>query len=170
MLKYFGSPYMITILGILAAYFWGERVLVGTGLTCVFIAAVLAIIGYSINDTIVSFDRVRENLKASDDKKLDKKKLEEICNRSIQETFSRTLFTSITTLIPVVALTFLGSREIFTFNMAMLIGLVAGTYSSIFISMTTFMALEKFNIGKPKKTKRIYTDEFEEKKIKGINC
>ena len=135
-----------------------------------FIAAVLAIIGYSINDTIVSFDRVRENIKATDDKKLDKEKLYEIVNRSTQETFSRTLFTSVTTLIPVIALTFLGSREIFTFNMAMLIGLVAGTYSSIFISMTTFMALEKKNIGKPKKKKKIYTDEFEEKKIKGINC
>jgi SecD/SecF fusion protein len=135
-----------------------------------FIAAVLAIIGYSINDTIVSFDRVRENLKLVDDKKLDKEKLYEIVNRSTQETFSRTLFTSITTLIPVIALTFLGSREIFTFNMAMLIGLVAGTYSSIFVSMATFMALEKRNIGKPKKKKKIYTDEFEEKKIKGINC
>ena len=135
-----------------------------------FIAAVLAIIGYSINDTIVSFDRVRENLKAVDDKKLDKDKLYEVVNRSIQETFSRTLFTSVTTLIPVIALTFLGSREIFTFNMAMLIGLVAGTYSSIFVSMATFLALEKKNIGKPKKKKKIYTDEFEEKKIKGINC
>ena len=135
-----------------------------------FIAAILAIIGYSINDTIVSFDRVRENLKAVDDNKLDKVKLEEICNRSIQETFSRTLFTSITTLIPVIALTFLGSREIFTFNMAMLMGLVAGTYSSIFISMSVFLGLEKRNIGKPKKKKKIYTDEFEEKKIKGINC
>ena len=135
-----------------------------------FIAAVLAIIGYSINDTIVSFDRVRENLKAASDKKLDKEKLEEICNRSIQETFTRTLFTSITTLIPVIALTFLGSREIFTFNMAMLFGLVAGTYSSIFISMSVFLGLEKGNIGKPKKKKKIYTDEFEEKKIKGINC
>ena len=135
-----------------------------------FIAAVLAIIGYSINDTIVSFDRVRENLKAASDKKLDKEKLEEICNRSIQETFTRTLFTSVTTLIPVIALTFLGSREIFTFNMAMLFGLVVGTYSSIFISMSVFLGLEKGNIGKPKKKKKIYTDEFEEKKIKGINC
>lgn len=135
-----------------------------------FIAAVLAIIGYSINDTIVSFDRVRENLAKADSKKLDKDELERVCNRSIQETFSRTLFTSITTLIPVVALMILGSKEIFTFNMAMLIGLVAGTYSSIFISMGVFMFFEKKNIGKPKKQKRVYTDEFEEKKIKGINC
>lgn len=135
-----------------------------------FIAAVLAIIGYSINDTIVSFDRVRENLKIVDDKKLTKEKLEEVVNRSIQETFSRTIVTSVTTLIPVFALTFLGSNEIFTFNMAMLIGLVAGTYSSIFVAAAVFMFFEKKNIGKPKKKKRIYTDEYEEKKIKGINC
>lgn len=135
-----------------------------------FIAAVLAIIGYSINDTIVSFDRVRENLANADKKALDKDGLEELCNRSIQETFSRTLFTSITTLIPVAALMILGSQEIFTFNVAMLVGLVAGTYSSIFISMAVFMFFEKKNLGKPKKKKRVYTDEFEEKKIKGINC
>ena len=135
-----------------------------------FIAAVLAIIGYSINDTIVSFDRVRENLANEDKKKLTNEDFEKLVNRSIQETFSRTLFTSVTTLIPVLALTLLGSQEIFTFNIAMLIGLVAGTYSSIFISMTVFMLLEKRNIGKPKKKKRIYTDEYEEKKIKGINC
>ena len=135
-----------------------------------FIAAVLAIIGYSINDTIVSFDRVRENINSVDDKKLTKEKLEDIVNRSIQETFSRTIFTSVTTLVPVLALTFLGSQEIFTFNIAMLIGLVAGTYSSIFIAATVYLAFEKKNIGKPKKQKRIYTDEFQEKKIKGINC
>ena len=135
-----------------------------------FIAAVLAIIGYSINDTIVSFDRVRENLANEDKKKLTNEDFEKLVNRSIQETFSRTLFTSVTTLIPVLALTLLGSQEIFTFNIAMLIGLVAGTYSSIFISMTVFMFLEKKSIGKPKKKKRVYTDEYEEKKIKGINC
>ena len=135
-----------------------------------FIAALLAIIGYSINDTIVSFDRVRENINSVDDKKLTKEKLEDIVNRSIQETFSRTIFTSVTTLVPVLALTFLGSQEIFTFNIAMLIGLVAGTYSSIFIAATVYLAFEKKNIGKPKKQKRIYTDEFQEKKIKGINC
>jgi len=135
-----------------------------------FIAAVLAIIGYSINDTIVSFDRVRENLAKANKKKLTKDELENICNRSIQETFSRTLFTSITTLIPIAALMILGPQEIFTFNIAMLIGLVAGTYSSIFISMGVFIFFEKKNIGKPQKQKRIYTDEFEEKKVKGINC
>lgn len=135
-----------------------------------FIAAILAIIGYSINDTIVSFDRIRENLLAIDDRKLTSEKLEEVCNRSIQETFTRTLYTSMTTLLPVLVLIFLGSKEIFTFNIAMLIGLIAGTYSSIFIATILFLTIEKKSIGRPKKKKRIYTDEYEEKKVKGINC
>ena len=135
-----------------------------------FIAAVLTIVGYSINDTIVTFDRIRENLALEDEKKMTKEKLEEICNRSIQETFTRTLYTSISTLLPVLVLLVMGSNEIFTFNMAMLFGLIAGTYSSIFISVLLFMIIEKKNIGKPKKKKVIYTDEYEEKKIKGINC
>ena len=97
-------------------------------------------------------------------------KLEEVANRSIQETFTRTIYTSLTTLIPVIALIFLGSREILTFNMAMLFGIIVGSYSSIYISVALFMLFEKRNIGKPKKQKKIYTDEFQEKKIKGINC
>ncbi len=135
-----------------------------------FIAAILAIIGYSINDTIVSFDRIRENLKEVDLKKLTFKKLEEICNISIRQTFGRTIYTSITTLLPVIFLIFLGSREILPFNMAMLFGLICGTYSSIYIATIVFLLLEKRSLNKPKKVKKIYTDEFEEKKIKGINC
>ena len=135
-----------------------------------FIAAVLAIIGYSINDTIVSFDRIRENLKGVDRKKLTQEKFTEICNRSIQETFTRTIYTTVTTLLPVIILLVLGSRGIFNFNMAMLFGLLAGTYSSIFIATIVYMLLEKKNLGKAEKAKKVYTDEFEEKKIKGINC
>ena len=135
-----------------------------------FIAAVLAIIGYSINDTIVSFDRIRENLRSIDRKKLTQEKFTEICNRSIGETFTRTIYTSITTILPVLILLILGSRGIFNFNMAMLFGLIAGTYSSIFIATIVYMQLEKKNLGKAEKTKKVYTDEFEEKKIKGINC
>ena len=135
-----------------------------------FIAAVLAIIGYSINDTIVSFDRIRENLHNEDRKKLTEEKFTEICNRSIQETFTRTIYTTVTTLLPVVILLILGSRGIFNFNMAMLFGLLAGTYSSIFIATVIFVLLEKKNLGKKEKAKKVYTDEYEEKKIKGINC
>ena len=135
-----------------------------------FIAAVLAIIGYSINDTIVSFDRIRENLRGVDRKKLTEEKFIEICNRSIQETFTRTIYTSVTTILPVLILLILGSRGIFNFNMAMLFGLIAGTYSSIFIATVVYMMIEKKNLGKKEKAKKVYTDEFEEKKIKGINC
>ena len=135
-----------------------------------FIAAVLAIIGYSINDTIVSFDRIRENLSKEEWKKLSKEKFEEICNRSIGETFTRTIYTTITTLLPVVVLILLGSSGIFTFNMAMLFGLIAGTYSSIFIATIVFMAIEKKNLGKEEKKKKVYKDDLEEKQIKGINC
>ncbi|MBR3211253.1 MAG: protein translocase subunit SecD [Bacilli bacterium] len=135
-----------------------------------FIAAVLAIIGYSINDTIVSFDRIRENVKNDDEKKLNAEKLEELANKSIQETFTRTIYTTVTTLLPVVILMVLGSSGIFTFNVAMLIGLIAGTYSSIFIATVFFLIIEKKNLGKPKKAKKVYKDELEEKKIKGINC
>ena len=135
-----------------------------------FIAAVLAIIGYSINDTIVSFDRIRENLSGIDNKKLTKEKLEEICNRSIGETFTRTIYTTITTLLPVIILIILGSRGIFTFNMAMLFGLISGTYSSIFIATLIFLLIEKKNVGKAIKPKKVYKDDVEEKQIKGINC
>ena len=135
-----------------------------------FIAALLAIIGYSINDTIVTFDRVREKLKENDEEKLSYDEFYKLCNTSIQETFARTVNTTITTLIPVITLIILGSKEILSFNLAMLIGLIAGTYSTIFIATALFLTLEKKNLGKPKKVKRVYTDEFEEKKIKGINC
>lgn len=134
-----------------------------------FIAAVLAIIGYSINDTIVSFDRIRENLDNRAGKQLTKEQLEEICNQSIQETFTRTIYTTVTTLLPVIILLVLGSRGIFSFNIAMLFGLLAGTYSSIFIATVIFMAIEKKNIGKTTKPKKIYKDDIEEKKIEGVN-
>lgn len=135
-----------------------------------FIAAILAIVGYSINDTIVLFDRIRENISNESDKKFNKEKLENIVNESIRENFTRTIYTSLTTLIPIVALIFLGSREILNFNLAMLIGVIIGTYSSIFIATGLFVSLEKKYVGKPKKKKKIYTDEFEEKMVKGVNC
>ena len=135
-----------------------------------FIAAILSIIGYSINDTIVCFDRIRENLKHINMKKTSKEELISICNKSIQETFTRTIYTSVTTLLPVFALIFLGSREIFTFNLAMLIGLISGTYSSIFIATATFILLEKRNIGKDIKKKKVYKDDVNELNVKGVNC
>lgn len=138
-------------------------------ISSMFIAAILAIIGYSINDTIVLFDRIREEI-SKNNKKLDKELLVSICNRSIQETFSRSIYTTVTTMIPVITLIILGSSEILTFNLAMLFGLICGTYSSIFIAASLFILLESKNLGKKAKKKIKYTDDIKEKEIKGINC
>jgi preprotein translocase subunit SecF len=93
------------------------------------IAALLTIIGYSLNDTIIVFDRIRENLR-----KYNKKPMVYILNRSVNETLSRTILTSGTTLIVVVALFFLGGEIIHDFAFALLAGIVVGTYSSIYVA------------------------------------
>ena len=134
-------------------------------ISVMFVAAVLAIIGYSINDTIVSFDRIRENI--NKDKKYTKDELKEVCNLSIRETFVRTIYTSVTTLLPVLALIFLGSSGILTFNLAMLFGLITGTYSSIYIATVLFILFESKS---KEKKKKVYKDDYEEKKVKGVNC
>ena len=151
--------------GMMFAVFILTRLEVNT----MFIAAVLAIIGYSINDTIVCFDRVRENINKND-KKMTKELLREIVNKSIQETFVRTLLTSITTIICIVALMIYGPKDIFGFNAAMLVGCFVGTYSSMFIALAIFLKLESRNIGKAPKAKKVYEDSIKEKMIKGINC
>jgi preprotein translocase subunit SecF len=99
------------------------------------IAALLTIIGYSLNDTIIVFDRIRENLR-----KHHKQPLDLIINRSINETLSRTILTSLTTLIVVVALFVLGGGIIHGFAFALIIGVVVGTYSSIFVASPILMA------------------------------
>ena len=132
-----------------------------------FIAAVLAIIGYSINNTIVVFDRVRENLKKKDKENFSKDELKEVVNISIKDTMSRSIYTSLTTLLPVIALLIMGSREILTFNVAMIVGLIAGTYSSLLLAgwLYVFFASKKKNNNK----KRKVVKEVSEKTIKGIN-
>ena len=132
-----------------------------------FIAAVLAIIGYSINNTIVVFDRVRENLRKKDKENLNKEELKDVVNISIKETMARSIYTSLTTLLPVIALLVMGSREILTFNVAMIIGLIAGTYSSLLLAgwLYVFFASKKKNNNKKKKVVK----EVSEKTIKGIN-
>ena len=130
-----------------------------------FIAAVLAIIGYSINNTIVVFDRVRENIKINSKDNLNKDELKEIVNISIKETMARSIYTSLTTLLPVIALLIIGSREILTFNVAMIVGLIAGTYSSLLLAgwLYVFFASKRKNNNKNKRK------EISEKTIKGIN-
>lgn len=133
----------------------------------IFIAAILSIIGYSINDTIVMFDRIREYLNEKNIKK--KEDLENIVNDSIRSVISRSIVTSLTTMIPVIALIIFGSKQILNFNIALLIGLIIGTYSSLFLASYLWYSCEKVNIGKPKRKKWYEEKELEEKKIKGIN-
>lgn len=135
-----------------------------------FVAAILAIVGYSINDTIVLFDRIRENIKNYKSKKITKEELRTICNESTQETFSRTINTSLTTIVPILALIFLGPKEILNFNIAMLTGVVVGTYSTIFIATVLFITFKSKDLKKDKTKKNNYKDEVEEKLIEGINC
>ncbi len=100
------------------------------------IAAVLTIVGYSMNDTVVIFDRVRENLKKYSDIKI-----YELTNLSINETLSRTLITSITTLLALFAIFFFGGEILKGFSFAMIIGVIFGTYSSIYIANTVLVRL-----------------------------
>ena len=100
------------------------------------LAAILAVIGYSLNDTIVVFDRVRENFR-----KIRKKTSLEVVNISINQTISRTLMTSFTTLLVLLSLFFLGGEVIHAFASALIIGVLVGTYSSIYVATTTALVL-----------------------------
>ena len=100
------------------------------------IAALLTIVGYSLNDTVVVFDRVRENLR-----KYKKTVLKEVMDQSINETLSRTVMTSVTTLLALIALFVLGGDVIRGFIFAMIWGVVVGTYSSVFVASTILLRL-----------------------------
>ena len=131
-----------------------------------FIAAILTIIGYSINDTIVTFDMIRElykekkNVKTSED-------INKTVDTSVKRVLSRTILTSVTTIIPVIILLIMGAREIVNFNIALLVGFIFGTLSSIFVSNYLWSKLEYIRITKPIKDD---DDEITEYKVKGINC
>lgn len=115
-----------------------------------FIAAVLTIVGYSINDTIVTFDRIRENMKL---KKRIKtyEDLAEIVNKSLLQTLGRSINTVLTVLFAAGALWIFGSESIANFSIALLVGLLAGTYSSMFIAAQLWLVWKSKSIGKPKK-------------------
>jgi len=101
------------------------------------VAAVLTIVGYSMNDTVVIFDRVRENLKKYSDIKIF-----DLTNISINETLSRTIITSITTLLALLSIYFLGGEILKGFSLAMILGVVFGTYSSIYIANPILVLLK----------------------------
>ena len=100
------------------------------------LAAVLAVIGYSLNDTIVVFDRIRENFR-----KMRKGTIVDIMNSAINQTLRRTLLTSLTTLLVVVTLILLGGEIIKGFAVALFIGILVGTYSSIFVASPVVLSL-----------------------------
>ena len=100
------------------------------------LAAVLAVIGYSLNDTIVVFDRIRENFR-----RMRKTDATGVINGSINQTLARTLMTSITTLLVLLALFFIGGEVIHSFSLALIVGVVVGTYSSIYIASSMLIAL-----------------------------
>lgn len=133
----------------------------------IIVASLLTIIGYSINDTIVVFDRIRENRKKlyNNRKELTDEEINNLVNVSSSNTFNRNIWTSITTIIAVVALICVGLNDIYTFNISVLIGLIAGTISSLLIGPRLWIKFEKRTMHK----KDDDDDEEEELKIKGIN-
>ncbi len=110
--------------------------LLGIKFDLAIIAALLTIVGYSLNDTVVVFDRVRENLR-----KYKKKDLKGVLNLSINETLSRTVMTSVTTLLALISLFILGGDVIRGFVFAMILGVVIGTYSSVFVASAILLRL-----------------------------
>ena len=116
----------------------GFFVILGYEFDLTVLAALLAILGYSLNDTIIVYDRIRENMALHT-----KHDLEDVLNRSVNQTLSRTLLTSGTTLIAVVALLALGGPIIRPFALAMVIGILVGTYSSIYVAAPTLLLLER---------------------------
>lgn len=151
---------------IVIAFFSIFRLEVNTEL----IAVILAIIGYSIDDTIVIFDRIRENVKGWKKPHISAADYRMIINDSLRATIQRSLYNTITTLIPIVFLLTLGSQSILNFNIAMFVGLMAGAYSSIFIAAQLWYYMRvhrkpRVVKAKPKKDKK----EAEEMTIFGIN-
>ncbi|MGM7720998.1 protein translocase subunit SecDF [Metabacillus sp. Hm71] len=124
-----------------------------------FIAAVLTIVGYSINDTIVTFDRIRELQKKVKVKTI--KDLEFIVNRSLQQTFTRSINTVLTVVIAVVVLLIYGSSSITNFSIALLVGLICGTYSSLFIAAQLWLIWKGKQLNKKKEVAANVSEELQ---------
>ncbi len=116
----------------------GLLVILGVEFDLRILAAMLAILGYSLNDTIIIYDRIRENMEVRT-----RADLEDVLNASVNQTLSRTFLTSITTMVALLSLYFLGGDVIRPFALAMLIGVLVGTYSSIFIASPLLLFLEE---------------------------
>ena len=158
--------FMFAVAGILALLHdiiiaIGGISLLGYEIDTAFIAAVLTILGYSINDTIVVFDRIRETLRKKSDLTFG-----EILNKSVNQVMVRSLNTSITTLLAVVAILIFGGESLRTFITTLLIGVMAGTYSSIFIATPLIYLLEKDRDKKVENSKYLDNGDDDEHKEK----
>jgi len=121
--------------------FLGSR-FIDAQIDVLFVTALLAILGYSINDTIVVFDRVRENLRRNQETK-SKASFSETVGKSLEETYARSINTSLTTLFVLLSLFFIGGAAIKNFALVLAIGVVSGTYSSIFLATPLLVAIAK---------------------------
>ncbi|MDD5651870.1 MAG: protein translocase subunit SecF [Candidatus Moranbacteria bacterium] len=111
-----------------------------------FVAALLTILGYSVNDTIVVYDRIRENLMKSDSKE----SFENIINKSLNETLARSINTSLTVVIVLIAIIIFGGESIKFFSVALMIGVIFGTYSSIFVASSLLVSSYNYKLNKSK--------------------
>lgn len=118
-----------------------------------FVTALLTILGYSVNDTIVIFDRIRENLKHNQDEEIEEP-FDEVVGHSLEQTFVRSFNTSVTVLIVVVAILLFGGSATQYFALALTAGVVAGTYSSLFLAAPLLVAFEKYQ------AKRVVVEEI----------
>lgn len=123
----------------------------GYEIDALFITALLVILGFSIHDTIVVFDRTRENLKNGE---LKRRSFENVVGMSVRETFSRSINTSLTTIIALVVLWYLGPATVKNFSLALIIGILVGTYSSIFVGSPLLVTLEKWQAKKQNKSQK----------------
>lgn len=134
---------VIVPVGFFAAlgYLWGAQV------DTLFVTAILTVLGFSVHDTIVVFDRVRENLRVNQDKGR-KEDFADVAGRSLNQTFVRSVNTSLTVLITLLVLFFFGPASTRDFSLTLLVGIIAGTYSSIFLATPLLVQVEKWRSAK----------------------
>ena len=129
---------MLVVLGVFSILGWLLNVQVDTQ----FITAILTVVGFSVHDTIVVFDRIRENMQRRTSETFD-----QVVNASLVQTMARSLNTSLTVIFTLTALTLFGGVSIRTFTLALLIGIISGTYSSIFNASMLLVIWEKGELG-----------------------
>ena len=137
------------------------------------VSVLLTIIGYSINNSIIVFDRIRENMEGRNVSTMREEDYDQVVNTSVDQTFNMMINGSLTTLLPVIFLLVIGSRSIFTFNIAMFVGLIAGTFSSMFVAPTVWRMLRKRRSTTKPKQKKVRSEKKEvldEYTFKGINA